>query len=263
MTEAEDAIRVCEDKGFTSPEDILVAAELAKEENPQNDPQYFMPPGVHLSNTPLDEVDMAAITGKKWRAGRTLRVLFLDGVPNVQSKVKEYAQRLETYANINFVFGSNPDAEIRISFKTPLGSSWSYMGTDALHPSLGGKPTMNYGWLTPESTDKEYSGVVLHEFCHALACVHEHQHPEAHISWNKPAVYRYYEQLGWSKEQVDSNIFDKYSMTITQFSAYDRYSIMHYPIPEAHVTNPNHAVGWNAQLSPTDKQYLKQRLYPF
>lgn len=51
---------------------------------------------------------------------------------------------------------------------------------------------MNYGWLYPDTPDQEYSRVVLHEFGHALGAIHEHQHPEAAIPWDKPKVYEYY-----------------------------------------------------------------------
>ena len=91
----------------------------------------------------------------------------------------------------------DPDAQIRISFKEE--GSWSYLGKDALQIAAG-KPTMNYGWLTPDSQDQEYSRVVLHEFGHALGAIHEHQAPGVTIPWDKTAVYAYYALQGWSKE---------------------------------------------------------------
>jgi hypothetical protein len=110
-------------------------------------------------------------------------------VPEVQAKVEEFAHQWSDHGDVKFDFGSDPQAEIRISFQHQ--GSWSYVGTDALSvPS--DEPTMNYGWLTPGSPDNEYSRVVLHEFGHALACIHEHQHPEAGIPWDKEAVYNYY-----------------------------------------------------------------------
>jgi serralysin len=255
----EDVIKYCEDKVFTSEEKILEAADKAVEANPANDPLRSTPLGVSpatLSAT-LSPPEITIFTSKKWRTGQRLRVAFLDGDPRIQSKVKDYAQQWERYANINFEFGSDdPDAEIRIAFEVTPGRSWSWMGTDALHPDLDGKPTMHYGWFTTETPEDEYSRVVLHEFGHALGCIHEHQHPAGGISWNKPAVYRYYEQSGWSKEDVDRNIFQKYSTTETNFSAYDSHSIMHYSVPRELVLEPDDVVGWNRQLSPTDIQFI-------
>ena len=40
--------------------------------------------------------------------------------------------------------------------------------------------------------------------------MHEHQHPEANIPWDKPKVYEFYqnrEMNPLTKEQVDRNLF--------------------------------------------------------
>jgi len=44
---------------------------------------------------------------------------------------------------------------------------------------------MNYGWLRDDTQDEEYSRVVLHEFGHALGCIHEHQQPKFGRVWDK------------------------------------------------------------------------------
>jgi hypothetical protein len=60
---------------------------------------------------------------------------------------------------------------------------------------------------------------------------------------------------------VDNNLFAKYANTITQFSAYDKTSVMHYPIPKEHLLDASQVVGWNRELSATDKIYLGT-IYP-
>ncbi len=121
---------------------------------------------------------------------------------------------------------------------------------------------MNFGWLTPTSSEEEYRRVVVHEFGHALGCIHEHQHPEAGIPWDREAVYRYYmgPPNSWSREEVDHNLFQKYDQTITNFSSYDKDSIMHYPIPNE-FTVGDFEVGWNTLLSSTDKEFIGT-MYP-
>jgi hypothetical protein len=116
---------------------------------------------------------------------------------------------------------------------------------------------MNFGWLTPTTSDDEYSRVVTHEFGHAMGCIHEHQNPVAGIPWNKPVVYGYYEgpPNNWTKREVDTNLFDRYSTTLTQFSNFDPASIMEYPIP-AQFTNGQLVIGMNKELSATDKSFV-------
>ncbi len=203
---------------------------------------------------------LAALTAKMWAVGRTLRVRFLNGDVAIQNKIVAHAQEWLKYANINFVFGNDPQAEIRIELASD-GNSWSNIGTDCLSVQQN-RATMHFGWFTSSTADDEYERTVVHEFGHALGCVHEHQNPAGNIQWNKDAVYRYYEgpPNNWTKEQVDHNLFEKYSTTITQFSSFDPQSIMLYSIPAAFTTN-GFSVGWNKQLSTMDKTFIA-RWYP-
>jgi hypothetical protein len=142
------------------------AMRRAIEENPANVPIFRDLRGFGVEPSPQR---MALLTGKKWQNGRQLKVHFMDGVPAVQAKVEHYAHQWSQHANITFKFAYDPSADIRISFEQE--GSWSYLGTDALVISRP-EPTMNYGWLTPESHEDEYRRVVVHEFGHALGCIH-------------------------------------------------------------------------------------------
>lgn len=204
--------------------------------------------------------DELALT-KLWRNGTRLRVRFLNGELPVQEKVREYAKQWEQHANITFDFRDDPEAEIRIAFLSD-GTSWSAVGTDALNrvEFPDGGPTMNFGWLTRDSEEDEYSRVVLHEFGHALGCIHEHQNPAGGIPWNVAAVYSYYAAKGWSPQRVNTNILGRYEVDQTNYTAFDRESIMLYPIP-GELTNGKLEVGWNLTLSPTDKRFIGEK-YP-
>ena len=202
---------------------------------------------------------LAGLTGKLWKPGRVLRVVFLDGETRLHERVPGFARQWSSVANIGFDFVSGTDGELRISFRQT--GSWSYIGTDALSvPDT--QPTMNLGWLTQATKDEEFGRVVLHEFGHALGCIHEHQNPVGGIPWDTQAVYEYYQGPPnyWSKDQIDTNVFQRYDRSQTQFSDLDPHSIMLYPIPNQ-FTQGDFEIGWNTGLSATDRRYIAA-LYP-
>jgi hypothetical protein len=244
---ANDTPRVCFDRVIPL-ELSSIALQRAVQENPENGPR-----------SPLEA---AVLRSRLWRPGRTLRVRFLDGLPEVQAKVQEYAQQWTKHANINFEFGDDPDAEIRISFQGK--GSWSALGTDALveeyYPM--DQPTMNYGWLDSDSTEEDYSEVVLHEFGHALGMIHEHSSPASDIEWNREAVI---DDLSgppnfWDEATIEHNVFRRYSELQTQFTEFDPKSIMLYTFPE-HWTLNDLSSTPNTELSEVDKAFMAER-YP-
>lgn len=116
------------------------------------------------------------------------------------------------------------DSDIRISFNS--GGSWSYIGTGAKTISQS-EATMNFGWFDDQTADDEFSRTVIHEFGHAIGCIHEQSSPVANIQWNKPVVYEYYQRTnGWDKAKVDGNVFAVAAQANTLNSRYDNTSIM-------------------------------------
>ena len=74
---------------------------------------------------------------------------------------------------------TSAEAEIRIGFQP--GSSWSYVGRDAIDlVSDFNERTMNFGW---DLTTSYGCDTALHEIGHALGFPHEHQNPNAGIIW--------------------------------------------------------------------------------
>ncbi len=219
------------------------------------------PGPIRLPDDPAQR--LALLRAKRWPAHqRVLHIRFLDGDPVLHTRVQECATLWTTYANVRFVFDNAPDAVIRISF-TP-GASWSYIGTDARDPLLrADEPTMNFGWLTPTTPADELARVVLHEFGHALGLIHEHQSPSASIPWNREAVYAYFAGPPnyWSRDEVDRNIFRRYSRLETNAGSFDPDSIMLYPIPPE-FTDGRLVVGWNRTLSAGDRATIAA-FYPF
>ncbi len=210
-----------------------------------------------------DAPELALEVAKKWKPGRTLRVRFLEGDPVVQQRVAQAAMAWTRHANIHLDFVDSGDAEIRIAFRDD--GSWSAVGTDALVTRFfrRNEPTMNFGWLDAGSSDLEVASVVLHEFGHALGCIHEHQSPAGGIVWNKDQVYADLSgpPNNWDRATIDFNMFQKYDAGQTQFSAFDPDSIMLYAFP-ASWTKTGGSTKENTALSATDKSFIASAYPP-
>ncbi|KAL8342348.1 hypothetical protein RB601_005013 [Gaeumannomyces tritici] len=164
----------------------------------------------------VGKMGLALPVGRMWRTGRTLRVKILNGSEKIQSKV-------------------------------PTLNCLSVPAD---------QPTMNFGWLKDSTPEREFSRVITHEFGHALGCIHEHQSPATPILWNKKFTYEYYQSTqNWTKDEVDTNLFDHYASTTTQFSAFDPSSIMVYAIPSSMTTN-GYSTAANDHPSETDKSFI-------
>jgi hypothetical protein len=194
---------------------------------------------------------------KLWANGRTLKIAFLDNPPAAhKQKIIDAASQWLPYINLKFVFVDD-EGDIRIA--TGNNDNSSMLGTDALliHPD---HPTMNLG-VPPDHAD--FDVIVIHEFGHALGAMHEHQHPQANIPWDKPKVYAFYqhrEMNPLSKAQVDRNLFATFDTLSAMHTAYDRRSIMHHPVPNS-LTLGDWEVLINRRISKKDKR-LMRLLYP-
>ncbi|MGH8065961.1 MAG: hypothetical protein ACRERE_12175 [Candidatus Entotheonellia bacterium] len=202
----------------------------------------------------------ALVKGAKWNAGDIITISFLDGDPTVQNKVKNVALQWVApgMANLVLDFRRETNTLIRISFQ--YSGSWSAIGTTCKQVTDRARPTMNYGWLKPSSSDGEIERVVLHEFGHALGLIHEHQNPGGKINWNRDNVIR--ELSGppnkWSLQEIEHNMFEPWSQAETNFTAMDAQSIMMYPIPRSWTTD-GFSIGLNSKLSPQDRTFIRQQ----
>jgi serralysin len=218
-----------------------------------------------LSKISVTRQPLAGETLKMWDPGQKITVYLepSNSTPELRQMVMNYARQWEQHANIKFEFVEKREpALIRVGFEKGQGH-FSMIGRDAIwafpFPFLN---TMNFDDFANYKEEK-IKATVLHEFGHALGFIHEHQSPAAGINWDKEKVYAYYALPpdNWPKEKVDVNIFQKYSATSTNFSAYDKYSIMHYYFPK-YLTTDGKSFEMNLDFSATDMVYSRL-LYPF
>jgi hypothetical protein len=206
-----------------------------------------------------DPRELALAWNRRWETGQTLRIRFLDGSDELHGRVIERAREWLEFANLEFEAGRFVDAEIRISFKE--NGYWSNVGTDALlEPDRDG-PTMNFGGFTTDTDEKIFRRTVLHEFGHAIGCIHEQASPSADIPWDDAKVYAYFRRHeGWDKETTFQNVLVRYSSEQLRFTRHDPKSIMQYPVP-AQLTRNGFSIAWNNELSEMDRSFIAT-MYP-
>ena len=209
----------------------------------------------------LGKARAAIVERYMWPRGEKINIKFLEGDTALQAKVaavaKEWTGR--DMANLEFDFVDSDDADIRIAFMPGRGS-WSYIGTDCQNYPEG--PTMNFGWLTADSSDDEIRRVVLHEFGHAIGLIHEHQNPKQGIDWDRAAVKADLSRPpnSWNDATIENNMFKKYDPAAVIATSTDPTSIMMYQIPKRW-TRDGFSAGFNTTLSAKDKQLIQENYF--
>jgi len=176
------------------------------------------------------------------------KVRAMDPVEAIKFIVMEQIQPL-VGLKLQFV---ETQGEIRISLDN-RGGAWSLVGVQC-RTAPSDEATMNFGWLDVAT--------IIHEFCHALGMIHEHQNPFGKgIDWNLKNVFAWANATqGWDMYTTCVNITKKYKLDTVNGSDYDPKSIMLYSFP-GELTNDNVGTYRNIKLSDTDKQWLT-KIYP-
>lgn len=213
--------------------------------------EYMMPtPEEVIPTSQYIRQSLGLFISKKWAKDKVIKVLWADGDADIQAKTMQdwqtgIVQKIRASGNkvFDIVVTTNPaECDMRISF-TQNNQAWSYVGTDCGHVAKTGNITMNLGWHIRYRNNEgnERFGTGCHEMLHALGYIHTLQSPacEGKLIWNKEFVYAKYAKIGWSRAQVDSQVFAKYNADQISDNGCDFDSIMCYQVGpgEANIVN--------------------------
>lgn len=213
--------------------------------------------------------------------------------------IKAATKDWEKVANIKFIWKERTDnAIIRIAFRPGGGESSrvsersnrsriatqgynSLVGTTHLAPDVKDaqdEKTMNLDFRffdrnnnpIPDDSSEIY-GTTLHEFGHAIGCVHEQINPDTvgKLVWKPDAVYTWFskpenQNPTWSKAKVDNNFnkFEPMPNDSVLHTKWDGTSIMQYFILKEWTSNLTADIPEPTKLSDYDKKFIGD-MYPF
>lgn len=214
-----------------APTDLLDSYNAAISERPSNGTQH----SGHRNKRGVGEHT------KFWNPGRTLKILVFKYDEHSLEAVKNGALKWLPYINLKFEFLEIDEedlynseeflGDIRINFQPLFNNSGSSkIGTDA----LTGSPHDASMYLGADFSSPHYEWTVTHEFGHALGLYHEHQHPDANIPWDLEKTYDHYARaVGFSRQDVDTNVLPLERVPDRTYTPYDRQSVMHYDVLNA------------------------------
>lgn len=231
-----------------------------------NDFEEVQPINHSQNNSGFATTQQGLVSQKKtWPIGAKIMVKFMDKPSaKVFSKIKQYAEEWERYANIDFVFkkydyGSGVPGMIRIGLMDGKGH-WSVVGIDALSKNITHR-TMNFDGFNDKTEESKFRRLVLHEFGHALGLTHEHKSPSKNICWDWQKVIKAYKKSeNWDEERIRRNLERLSNEDVGNYTSFDSKSIMIYSINKDLTTCGFKVDGTNV-LSYHDKQGIAN-LYP-
>lgn len=237
---------VFQTKSLWSPGDVINVSFLDLPDTNERYPQWYNIDVITSNLSPGEKVDPIEKIVRDKFAGDNY-----DPIGALKYVIKN---RLQPVVSVKFNWVDS-DGDVRVLFDTEAGGSASLVGKTVFSETDKTKPTTWFSWLD--------CATFIHEFCHVLGMVHEHQNPRgAQIQWNKCAVLAWTQtqEPPWTPEQTYTNIIKKYSIDSTNGSDFDPKSIMLYHYPPELTTNCR-GTRANFTLSDMDKKWLSS-IYP-
>lgn len=223
-----------------------------------------------------------------WPQNSTINISFT----NAQPWQRAWTQKLITeniapLVNLKFNF-SDSALPKNISIDcTPSNSACSLIGTQTssqspstylgwMDPPVGGSFTFNgQTYQVPASAymnannqpiiNGNLGGTVIHEFCHGLGMLHEHQNPSGTpIQWNVPGVWNALcgPPNSWDWQTIYNNVLAPLDKSMINGSVFDPNSIMLYAFKGALTLNYPQGTKANQTLSNLDKYWLSKNYPP-
>jgi len=221
-----------------------------------------MPELVGLDARLNSESRAVFIGAVQWKVGETIKIAFIGGTEEQKAHVQKTANQWLKYANLKFEWNvAVEDSDVRVAFESGKGS-WSFMGRQCRGVDKT-RATMNLGWLPAKPAANDV-GTILHEFGHTLGLAHEHNSPNATLTWRRDVVIASLSgpPNNWSVETIEANVFAKYKLGESELVAsnFDPLSIMLYSFP-AEWTEEGVATKANDKISREDKLMIST-MYP-
>ncbi|KAJ9137776.1 hypothetical protein NKR19_g8088 [Coniochaeta hoffmannii] len=249
------------------------SAAMVPVEEPFCSAYEYMAAALHVPNIPAQPSDGQLLpsipplhfdTPVFWKTGQVLRMGFYHATNFQKAEVTTHAVEWCRWADLEFRFVTKAPYNIHIAFQP--GSSWSLLGTQALsrtHKSPP-RPSMNLGWVNPQTPAWVYRATILHEFCHALGLVHEHQNARRDFGreWDIPAMYDHLARPPnqWGLDRVNRNVLSICTGKLLRKNFIDEESIKLYAFP-GKLFKGHGGYSKNYELSAIDKGSMLMR-YP-